>query len=286
MRVFKSPYRSYVKIVEIPKEEISKIDFDMCAQPRQTLKDYYDNCEVKPAIICNGGFFSMTDGTTCFTYADDGRIINFEPNYNKGMGISAGSLTFGNLNEISYTDFISAYPVLMENGKAIEITDAQEINYKARRTVLAYDDNNIYIIAVEFPGMTFAELQKLLMELGVKYAINLDGGGSTKILEYGKSITSIWHNRPVDNVVAVYLKPKEAYKVQIGAFRNELRAKNCLAAIHQTPDTIGAGYKFATLRQDGKIYKVQVGAYRTKAAAARVVTDLQKRNYAPFIISI
>lgn len=285
MRIFKSPYRSYVKIVEIPKEEISKIDFDMCAQPRQTLKAYYDNCEVKPAIICNGGFFSMTDGTTCFTYADDGQIINFEPNYNKGMGITAGLLAFGNLNENSYTDFISGYPVLMENGEAIKITDAQEINYKARRTVLAYDDNNIYIIAVEFPGMTFTEIQKLLIELGAKYAINLDGGGSTKILNYGKSLTSIWHNRPVDNVVAVYLKPKEAYKVQIGVFRNESYAKKLLAAIHNLPDTIGAGYRNALLRKAGKIYKIQVGTYGTKAAAARVVNDLQKRHYAPFITS-
>lgn len=282
MRVFKSPYRSYVKIIEIPKEEISKIDFDLCAQPRQTLKDYYNKCEVKPAILCNGGFFSMTDGTTCFTYANDGKLINFEPNYNVGMGISAGSLTFGNIQEHKFTDFISGYPVLIEQGAAIEIKDAYEINYKARRTILAYDNENVYIVIAEFPGIDFAEAQKILIELGVQYAINLDGGGSTKVLNYGKSLTSVWHNRPVDNVVAVYLKPKEAYRVQIGSFKNEQIANNFLSKIR----SIGTEYKKAYLRREGKNYKIYIGPYGTKLEAIQIVNDLRRFNYFPFITSI
>ena len=282
MRVYKSVYRNYVKIIEIPKEEIYKIYFDLCAQPRQTLKDYYNKCEVKPAILCNGGFFSMTDGTTCFTYADDVKLINFEPNYNVGMGISAGSLTFGNIQEHKFTDFISGYPVLIEQGAAIEIKDAHEINYKARRTILAYNNENIYIVIAEFPGIDFAEAQKILIELGVQYAINLDGGGSTKVLNYGKSLTSIWHNRPVDNVVAVYLKPKETYRVQIGSFKNEQIANNFLSKIH----SIGTEYKKAYLRREGKNYKIYIGPYGTKLEAIQIVNNLRRFNYFPFITSI
>lgn len=282
MRIYKSVYRNYIKIIEIPKEEVSKIDFDLCAQPRQTLKDYYNKCEVKPAILCNGGFFSMTDGTTCFTYADDGKLINFEPNYNVGMGISAGSLIFGNIQENKFTDFISGYPVLIEQGVAIEIKDAQEINYKARRTILAYDNENIYIVIAEFPGIDFAEAQKILIELGVQYAINLDGGGSTKVLNYGKSLTSIWHDRPVDNVVAIYLKPKEAYRVQIGCFKNEQFANNFLFKIR----SIGTEYRKVYLRREGKNYKIYIGPYETKLEAIQIVNDLRRFNYFPFITSI
>jgi exopolysaccharide biosynthesis protein len=49
--------------------------------------------------------------------------------------------------------------------------------------------------------------------MNINYALNLDGGGSTKILENGKSITSSLYNRPVDNVIAIYLKPKTIYRV-------------------------------------------------------------------------
>jgi exopolysaccharide biosynthesis protein len=90
---------------------------------------------------------------------------------------------------------------------------AQEINYKARRTILAYTETIIYVIAIESPGMNFYEVQNMLMEMDLDYAINLDGGGSTKILENGKSITSTLYNRAVDNVIAFYLKPKVIYRV-------------------------------------------------------------------------
>ena len=71
MRIYNPSKYSYITIVEIPKDEISKIDMDICAQPRQTLKKYYDQCAVKPAILCNGGFFSMETGDPTFTYKDD-----------------------------------------------------------------------------------------------------------------------------------------------------------------------------------------------------------------------
>lgn len=34
MKIYKHSNYSYVNIVEIPKDEIQTIDFDLCAQPR------------------------------------------------------------------------------------------------------------------------------------------------------------------------------------------------------------------------------------------------------------
>ena len=76
MKTYKHSKYDYVTIVEIPKAEIQMIDMDLCAQPRQTLKAYYDALNSKPTIICNGGFFSMADGDTVFNYTDDGQIVS------------------------------------------------------------------------------------------------------------------------------------------------------------------------------------------------------------------
>ena len=231
----------HITVVEIPKVEIDKFDFALCKQPRQTLKEYYDGCTIKPDIICNGGFFDMNTGGTIFNFKDNQKTISDNPSYRWGMGIVNGELKFGGLDYENFDDFVSAYPVLVERGQAIEITFAKEIDYKARRTMLGYNDKTIYIVTVELPGMKFAEMQKFMIGLGCQYAINLDGGGSTKILNNGESLTSSFYNRAVDNVVAVYLKKeKTLYKVQVGAFsikenaeklKNELQKKGYSAFI-------------------------------------------------------
>ena len=102
MRIYNPSKYSYITIVEIPKDEISKIDMDICAQPRQTLKKYYDQCAVKPAILCNGGFFSMETGDSTFTYKDDNVEWSKDFSHREGMGISNGSLTFGNVDKFPF----------------------------------------------------------------------------------------------------------------------------------------------------------------------------------------
>ena len=286
MKIYKHSTYSYVTIVEIPKTEIQTIDMDLCAQPRQTLKKYYDACSVKPTILCNGGFFNMSDGTTCFNYTDDGKIINSTSSYKEGMGINGNdrdNLLFGEIDKAIYYDFVSAYPVLVKNGKKVAITYATEINYKARRTVLAYDENNIFVIGVDAPGLDFNQLQTILVNMGIDYAINLDGGGSTKILHNGTSLTSTAYNRAVDNVIAFYLKPNTIYRVQVGAYSKKANADTMLQKIKSLNDSIGAGYKNAYVRKIGSYYKVQVGAFSKKTNATKVLNDLKSKGFSAFI---
>lgn len=252
---------------------------DLCAQPKQTLKAYYNSCATKPAIICNGGFFVLSSGETCFNYADDGTIISYDEIHKEGMGILNNSLTFGSIDNCEFTDFISAYPVLIKNGKKVNITVANEINYKARRTILGYNNKNIYIIAIESPGMNFSLMQEMLYDIGLDYAINLDGGGSTKILENGKSITSILYNRAVDNVIAFYLKPKTIYRVQCGAFSSKINAERLQKSIQ----TLGSDYTGAYVRKIGNYYKVQVGAFSVKLNAVKMMNNLKANGFSAFI---
>ena len=218
----------YITVVQIAKNEIDKIDFALCKQPKQTLRDFYDDQKDKPDIVCNGGFFALSTGETIFNFKDGGKTISNNPQYRWGIGIVNGELKFGCVDNEKFDDFVSAYPPLVEESKAIEITYSKELDYKARRTMLGYNDDTVFIVAVDLPGMKFSEMQKFMLNLGCTFAINLDGGGSTKILNKdGDSITSTLYNRAVDNVVAVYLKKQKTtlYKVQVGAFSKKENAE-------------------------------------------------------------
>lgn len=294
MKVYKHYYYDYVTIVEIPKKELKRIDMALCKQPRETLKSFYNRQPVKPDFIINGGFFNMSDGVTCFNYIDESKDISNVNYYTDGFGIiDETTLIYGNVNDrTDWRDFISGYPPLIVNKKPCAITYATELNYKARRSILGYNDATIFLVAIESPGMIFTEMQSLMIALGCTHAINLDGGGSTKILQNGKSITSIVNNRAVDNVIAIYLKnsekveqstQKEFFCVQAGAYSKKAGAEYLLAKIKALPDTIGAGYKNAYIRLINGLWKVQIGAFSIRANAEKVLADLKSKGYSAFI---
>ena len=284
-------------VVKIKKDEIDKIDFAHCAEPRETLASFYNRQTVKPDILSNGGFFAMSTGQPVFNFKDENQIAANDTTHRWGMGIVGDNeLEYGCVDySPNFRDFISGHPILLDNGHKCSYDYASELNYNARRTVLGYDDNYIYLIAVEGSGMHFPVLQDYLLSLGVKYAINLDGGGSTKILKNGKCITSAVYNRAVDNVVAIYLKKSDGsgttntatekiiYRVQCGAFSSKNNAEKLRDQIRALDDTIGAGYKNAYVRQVAGLWKVQIGAYSVKANAERVKNDLKDKGLNAFV---
>ena len=150
--------------------------------------------------------------------------------------------------------------------------------------------SSTYMIAVESPGLRYSKMKELLVELKIKHAINLDGGGSTRILKEGKVVTnSLIYNRPVDNVVCVYLKkintdsPNTIYRVQTGAFSNKGNAEIYQKTIRALDDSINAGYKNAYIRLIDNLYKVQVGAFSKRENAEKVVKDLKEKGFNSFI---
>lgn len=281
MKVYKLPSHSFITVVELLKSEVQTVDFALCQQPKETLISYYKRQTKKPDFLMNGGIFNMSDGQTYFNFLDDGQIVSGWHWYTAGMGVVNNELQYGQVSDHKWTDFVTAYPPLIVNNEPVAIAYGSELDYTTRRSVLAYDEQRIYLIAVEGVGMKFAELQEVLMEMGVTYAINLDGGGSTKILQDDKSLTSAWYNRAVDNVIAVYLK--KIYRVQVGAFSNKLYALAMQMRIRALPDTIGAGYKNAYVRKIGKYYKVQVGAFGKEQGAKTVLNDLHSMGFDAFI---
>ena len=280
---------NYVTIVQIPKNELSRIDFAQCNQPTETLASFYNRQSVKPEIVVNGGLFNMSNGAPILTLRDERQTLANNPAYRTGFGIiGENRLLYGSLDESTeWRDFISGFPVLVLNGVKCDCSGASSINYKARRTVLGYNDDNIYIMVVESPGVNFATLQDLVVGAGIKYAINLDGGGSTKMLVEGKSATKDITNRAVDNVVAIYMKKEPVqqtiYRVQLGAFKVKANADALQSKVRALDDAINAGYKNAYVRLIDGLYKVQVGAFSKKENAERVLADLKSKGYSAFI---
>ena len=193
----------YVTIVE--KREIKRIDFDTCQQPAETLSAYYARQKEKPTILTNGGFFNMSTRDPVFNYVDEGNVKVSNAKYKWGMGVIGNNqLIYGELNSRKWRDFVSGYPNLLDDSQAIKITFANELNYKARRTLLGYDNERVMVVCVDSPGMNLVEAQAYMKKLGCRFAINLDGGGSTGMLINGEKKTSTAYNRAVDNVVAIY----------------------------------------------------------------------------------
>ena len=278
---------SYVTVVEIPMKNIKKIDFALCNQPTETPDEYYKRQEIKPDIITNGGFFSMTDGVTCFGFRDDHQSIQIA-DY-PGMAIVGDKeLAYGHnktATGVAMRDFISAYPALVEYGNKVKPTYAKELDYLARRTAVGWNDDTLFIVTVDSPGLKFSKLADIFIELKAKFAINLDGGGSTRMLVEGTRKTSQIYARPVDNVFCVYLdrpdpikEPKYLYRVQVGAYSIKENAEA------MKKNLIKDGFSGAFVKLIGKYYKVQVGAYGVKLNAERMRDNLKGKGYSAIIV--
>ena len=283
--------QSNVYITKIKKSEIEKIDFATCAQPTQTLENYYNGLTKKPAVVINGGLYTFSTGKSVMDFIDEGQIQSSEDWIQYGFGIDGlGNLLYAKDTDKLWRDFISAYPPLVVNGEIQNITMASEISARNRRTILGYNDTYIFTISIDTPGATFPEAALIARNIGCTYAINLDGGGSTRLLYQGKAYATASYNRPVDNVVALYVKTQESettpteqylYRVQLGAFSSKINADNYCKKIQ----TLGTNYKGAFVKFIAPYYKVQVGAFSIKQNAENMVNDLKAKGYNAFIVS-
>ncbi|WP_409343765.1 stalk domain-containing protein [Paenibacillus sp. MBLB4367] len=115
---------------------------------------------------------------------------------------------------------IGGQTILVDQGKASEfsrpLSDVSGASAVARTSVgFSKDGRYVYMIAAdkssESDGLTLAELQKVMVKVGVWRGMNLDGGGSTQMVSrpLGETSTQLVNNpggyeRPVVNGLGVY----------------------------------------------------------------------------------
>lgn len=203
-------HNTYTTVITIPHSSIESIDFIKGNDPTETLSSVYNRLSQKPQVLINGGLFTLATGQNILSFIDEGREQNYSNNY-EGIGIKKADVTtlvYGH-DKDGWKDFLASYPMLVKDGTAItQYTQANEINYTAaRQSIGITQDSDVVIITVDKPGIKFEGLAKIMVQYGVYYGMALDGGGSVRTMVEGKVINTPTENRPVDNMVAIYIKP-------------------------------------------------------------------------------
>jgi N-acetylmuramoyl-L-alanine amidase len=208
----------YINIVKIPKDKLKKIDVILCKQPKETLSSVYNRLNPKPSFLLNGGLFAVNNGNSMSSMWDEGKKI--VEGYFSDYGLyvkNDGSFGFGNHKQLTnIKDFIGASPSLIIDNKVnIDLKgltkDKSFTDYRHPRTCIGVDDKYLYLVVVDGRqtgklGMTINELANFGMSLKLKYFINLDGGGSSRLLGLNaKVINSPSENRAVDNCIVFYI---------------------------------------------------------------------------------
>lgn len=201
--------KSYITVVTIPKVQIKKIDVAMGAEPVERMERAYLRLD-KPDFMINGGFFDMSNGKTASNLIDDG-VVKGKTCSNFGLVVDNNDIRFGDIAEAK-VDFIGGTPALIKNSK-IDIDQSYGDafnNCRHPRSAIGDNKDNFFLVAVDGrtngPGMTLPELAQFMLSIGCVNAINLDGGGSTRLLHKGDAINRPTENRKVDNFVCVWTK--------------------------------------------------------------------------------
>lgn len=200
----------YTQLDIIPFDSIQEVRFCKLAEPTEMLEHYYNRAENKPNIMVNGGLFDMKTGHNVMSFVS----MYTEQNYKNGfvgMGTTcykAQTLQYGKDNEKEWRDFMTAYPMLVIDGKANkEYGSAKTLNYRTARTAIGVTETgNVLVLTVDKPGMTFEQMTAIFLQYHAVYAMNLDGGGSVRKLHNGKVVNNPSENRKVDSAFCVYLK--------------------------------------------------------------------------------
>lgn len=214
---------SYTQLDIVPHSSIEAVAFEKCADPKETLGSYYSSKEKKPQIMINGGLFNMSTGHNVMSFVCDGKEQNYQNGFT-GMGVlgsDPAKLVYGTDKARKWKYFMTAYPMLVINGKANTVYgNASNLNYLTLRSAVGVrEDGTLLILTVDKPGMKFAEMAKIFVEYDAQYAMNLDGGGSVRKMHENKVMNMPIENRPVDNVFCVYLKEDPLAKL---ADQNEI----------------------------------------------------------------
>ncbi|SKC91548.1 phosphodiester glycosidase family protein [Maledivibacter halophilus] len=177
--------------------------------------------------INGGGFFSTEKNGERFIKMTANTVINgklLEPFYQDAenfffAGINKKGQVIGTVPKSAEDIFklepyqgVSFVPMLLKDGKKLVLPKAWK-ETKHPRTILGrYANNDLIMIVIDgrqgewSVGVSLERVQDKLLELGVKDAYNLDGGGSSTFYYNGQVLNrpSDGKERPVVNSILIY----------------------------------------------------------------------------------
>lgn len=189
---------------------------DYAAQSVSDMAKYVDESGHRVVAGVNGDFFNTSSFVPMGIVYKDGVAIkpNFTDNSDKpqqGLSfltiLNDGRAVIGTKDELddlrsSIKEATGGGVLLVDNYKA----QPQSIPTMAPRTAVGVADNNqVYFMEVDgrdfdySNGINYEELSKFMQAIGVKRAINLDGGGSSTFM-IRNPLANVWQyrNKPSD----------------------------------------------------------------------------------------
>ena len=199
MAEFKQSSNSY--IVEIGNAEIDKIDIVQLGG--LTMKKWYDKQTDKPDYMINASLWD--DKGAIGTIWQNGELARNEGT-GYGFGINkSGCFHFGNPWDIEWNNYITGYPALIKDGKIMpDSVDAYVMNAHTKRSVIGSAGDKLYLISMN--NVTVEQLKVALSNFGIYNAINLDGGGSSRLMIADKAVNAPTADRIIPNAICVWLK--------------------------------------------------------------------------------
>ena len=199
MADFKQSNNSY--IVSIGNDEIDKIDIVQLGG--RTMKQWYDKQTDKPDYMINASLWD--DKGAIGTIWQNGELVRNEGN-GYGFGINkSGYFHFGNPWDTAWNNYITGYPALIKDGKIMpDSVDSYVMNSHTKRSVIGSAGDKLYLISMN--NVTIEQLKVALSNFGIYNAINLDGGGSSRLMVGANAVNSPTDDRIIPNAICVWLK--------------------------------------------------------------------------------
>ena len=190
----------------IPRKDIERIELYINGN-RKTLAQIKN--ETGADYILNGSFYSMSDWVFCCHTKVDGETL-CEPNYKTyGYAWNDGSdISLGLIPDSRYENHLEC-SCMIRNSEPMPLSKDPAVGGKRGRSLIGTTDEAVYLYCAKdgtSDAKTPANLQKYCLELGLKDAIMLDGGGSSQCDFNGEKITS---TRKVHHHILVYIKKSQ-----------------------------------------------------------------------------
>lgn len=193
-----------MSVYSIALKDIEKVDFIITKG--MTAKEVYS--KYKPNYIINGALYDVSTKTN-ITNAKDESVNSGYLFSNEGISINQdGSIKWSTKDE-STKDFIGGAPCLVKNGvKNIDWGNkySSYIDGSHKRSCVGFNDTHFFLFASDKEN-TIEETVNNCLNLGMKYAINLDGGGSCHLQKDTTVVKS--SSRANCSWILVYLKQQQ-----------------------------------------------------------------------------
>lgn len=238
-------------VANIPLNDIEKIELYINSN-RKTLDQIKK--ETGADYLLNGTLYDMSDWAICCHAKANGKVL-FKPDYNLyGYAWNDGSdISLELIPDSKDNNYISCV-CLVRNSKTETMYYNSALGGKRGRSAIGTKDGKLFLLCCKdgtSDAKTPENLQKYCIELGLKDAVMLDGGGSSQCDFNGQKITS---TRIVQNLILVYCKkmqitnPEEACNVNLkvlkkGSTGNSVKSLQILL--------IGYGFSCGSAGVDG-----------------------------------